>query len=69
MRDWVEISEPTVRECLQTLEEEGLITVSEVSQTGFYIPDESMLPQPDESMLPQPDESEMYENSDDFFPV
>jgi len=59
MKDWVDISEPTVRACLETLEEEGVVDKTEVSKTDFYIIDESM--------LPQPEESDMYSDSDQFW--
>ncbi|WP_435116615.1 hypothetical protein [Halolamina sp. C58] len=54
-----DISEKTVRRCLEEMVGEGFIGKTEVSQTAFYVPDEAL--------LPDPESSDMYSEEDLFW--
>lgn len=54
-----DISEKTVRRCLEELYGEGYVDKTEVSQTRFYVPDEAL--------LPNPKESDMYSEAGQFW--
>jgi hypothetical protein len=59
VRDYIDISKPTVRACLEAGVNRGYLDKTEVSQTDFYIIDEAM--------LAQPSESDMYSEAEQFW--
>lgn len=54
-----DMSEKTVRRCLEELYAEGFVDKTEVSQTDFYVIDRAL--------LPDPEESDMYAEAGQFW--